>query len=170
MEGYDWRRGRWGVAGERGDCQGPASAVVQAPCPCLAASISCSGIFPRGGGAFLRRGRSPSGSRGFSELSPPFLRIASPRPIPGPQPDAHQTSTAGSGVEVSSLSFWGCKQHRARGPAQTWQASEPVHITAVVLTTLVVSRLLQSVLPCPHAHLCLERKLSFGIMLLLFSH
>lgn len=99
--------GEW--QGEREDCQGPASTVVQAPCPCLAASISCSGIFPRGGGAFLRRGRSPSGSRGFSELSPPFLRIASPRPIPKPQPSTHQTSTAGSGEEVSSLSFWGCK-------------------------------------------------------------
>lgn len=130
VEDYDWRPGRRGVEGERGDCQGPASAVVQAPCPCLAASISCSGIFPRGGGAFLRRGRSPSGSRSFSELSPPFLRIASPRPIPGPQPDAHQTSTAGSGEEVSSLSFWGCKQHRARDPAQTWQASQHDHFRA----------------------------------------
>lgn len=99
--------GEW--QGEGGLSQGPASTVVQAPAR-VCASISCSGIFPRGGGAFLRRGRSPSGSREVSQNCLHLSQNCLPRPIPKPQPSTHPNfRTAGSGEEVSSLSFWGCK-------------------------------------------------------------
>lgn len=86
-------RGRWGrpeagVPSGAGVCGGPS------PLPAAATSLAQPSSCGRGG-AFLRRRSSPSGSLGFSELSPPLLRTTSSRPIPGPQPNAHQTTTCG---------------------------------------------------------------------------
>ena len=85
--------GRWGVARGRGTVRGWC--LQWSKPPARGCHVSCSAVFLRAGEAFLRRRRSPSGSRGFSELSPPLLRTIASRPIPGPQPDAHQTTTCG---------------------------------------------------------------------------
>lgn len=76
----DREDGEW--QGERGDCQGPASTVVQAPCPRLAASISCSGIFPCGGGSISEKGKESLRVLGFLRTVSTFSQNCLPQTCP----------------------------------------------------------------------------------------
>ena len=98
VRGHSWRGGGWGAAGggetesRTGVCGGLS------PLP-AGAHISCSVVFRHSGGAFLRRGRSPSGSRGFLRT----VSTSSQNCLPQTRPRAPACCT-------SNLHSWGLER------------------------------------------------------------